>query len=38
MTVRLFGEVYHDTGSTLWISPSHDRFIYRFDEAGQVIR
>ncbi|WP_374627412.1 ABC transporter ATP-binding protein [Devosia sp.] len=38
VTVRLFGEVYHDTGSTLWISPSHDRFIYRFDEAGTVIR
>ena len=36
-TVRLFGEVHYPTDSTLYISadPQH---IYRFDEAGKVIR
>ena len=37
VTARLFGEVHHEPGTTLHMSadPKH---IYRFDEAGNVIR
>jgi multiple sugar transport system ATP-binding protein len=38
VTVRLFGEVYYDAGATLWISPAEQRFVYRFDSEGKVIR
>ena len=38
VTVRLFGEVYHDPGETLWMSPAEQRFVYRFDAAGKVMR
>jgi len=38
VTVRLFGEVHHAIGATLWVSAQEPKFIYRFDEAGKAIR
>jgi multiple sugar transport system ATP-binding protein len=37
LTVRLFGEVHHAPGSKLFVS-AEPRYIYRFDDAGNVIR
>jgi multiple sugar transport system ATP-binding protein len=37
LTVRLFGEVHHAPGTKLFVS-AEPRHIYRFDDAGQVIR
>ena len=37
VTVRLFGEVHHDPGSRIWLTPAPGQ-LYRFDEAGAVIR
>jgi multiple sugar transport system ATP-binding protein len=37
LTVRLFGEVHHAPGARLFVS-TEPRHIYRFDDAGQVIR
>ncbi|HHY49371.1 MAG TPA: TOBE domain-containing protein, partial [Alphaproteobacteria bacterium] len=37
VTVRLFGEVHHEPGSTVYLSPEAGR-IYRFDDLGRVIR
>jgi multiple sugar transport system ATP-binding protein len=36
LTVRLFGEVYHEPGARLFVS-AEPRHIYRFDDAGNVI-
>jgi multiple sugar transport system ATP-binding protein len=36
-TARLFGEVHHEPGSTVYMTPDPKR-VYRFDEAGVVIR
>jgi multiple sugar transport system ATP-binding protein len=36
ITARLFGEVHHEPGSTVFMTPEAGR-LYRFDEAGQVI-
>jgi multiple sugar transport system ATP-binding protein len=37
VTVRLFGEVHHDPGETLYLTPDPAR-LYRFDAEGRVIR
>ena len=37
ITARLFGEVHHAPGSTVYLTPEPSR-VYRFDEAGTVIR
>ncbi|HQZ12437.1 MAG TPA: ABC transporter ATP-binding protein [Devosia sp.] len=37
ITARLFGEVHHEPGSTVFMTPEPGR-LYRFDEAGQTIR
>jgi multiple sugar transport system ATP-binding protein len=37
LTVRLFGEVHHPPGTTLYLTPEPDH-VYRFDDAGAVIR
>ena len=37
ITARLFGEVRYEPDTTLWAS-ADPKLIYRFDEAGQVIR
>ncbi|HEY9010347.1 MAG TPA: TOBE domain-containing protein, partial [Devosia sp.] len=38
VTVRLFGEVHYAPDSMLWISALDPKHVYRFDEAGKVIR
>jgi len=37
ITARLFGEVHHAPGSTVYMTPDPKR-VYRFDDAGQAIR
>jgi multiple sugar transport system ATP-binding protein len=37
ITARLFGEVYHEVGTTVYMTADPKR-VYRFDEAGQVVR
>ena len=37
VTARLFGEVHHEPGSTVYMTPDPAR-VFRFDEAGAVIR
>ena len=37
ITVRLFGEVHHDPGGRIWLTPAPGQ-VYRFDEAGRTIR
>jgi multiple sugar transport system ATP-binding protein len=38
ITVRAFGEVHYPTDSTVYVSPSDRKYLYRFDDAGNVIR
>jgi hypothetical protein len=35
--VRLFGEVHHEPGSRIWLTPAPGQ-VYRFDEAGRTMR
>ena len=37
ITARLFGEVHHAPGSTVYLSPEAGK-VYRFDDSGKVIR
>jgi multiple sugar transport system ATP-binding protein len=37
ITARLFGEVHHEPGSTVYLTPEPGR-VYRFDDAGAAIR
>ena len=37
VTARLFGEVHHAPGSTVFMTPEAGK-LYRFDDAGQIIR
>ena len=37
ITVRLFGEMHHEPGSSVWLTPMPGR-VYRFDDTGTVIR
>ena len=37
ITVRLFGEVHHEPGSRVWLTPAPGQ-VYRFDETGRTIR
>ena len=36
ITVRLFGEVHHDPGARIWLTPAPGQ-VYRFDEAGRTL-
>jgi multiple sugar transport system ATP-binding protein len=38
ITVRAFGEVRHPNDSVVYVSPSDAQLLYRFDDAGNVIR
>jgi multiple sugar transport system ATP-binding protein len=38
ITVRLFGEVHYAPDSTLFVSPTEPKFVYRFGEDGKAIR
>jgi multiple sugar transport system ATP-binding protein len=38
ITVRAFGEVRYAPDSTVYVSPSDPKYLYRFDESGNVIR
>jgi multiple sugar transport system ATP-binding protein len=38
ITVRAFGEVRYPADSTVYVSPADPKYLYRFDEAGKVIR
>ena len=38
ITVRAFGEVRYPADSTVYVSPADPKYLYRFDEAGNVIR
>jgi multiple sugar transport system ATP-binding protein len=37
LTARLFGEVHHAPGSTVWLTPQAGK-VYRFDDRGAVVR
>ncbi len=38
ITVRAFGEVRYPADSTVYVSPADPKYLYRFDDAGNVIR